>query len=613
MIYGLDTETDHNDKEAWIVQWVIHDGKKARKGTSLDTLKSCLKSLGRPGKHYIYCHNLKYDLEFFKYALYELKEETDGSQLRIIMRHNQPITLTLTLGNRKLIFRDSAKKWQGNLASMGKAYGVEKLEAPGDEDFRAGWAEKLDYSDPETWRYVSRDAEIVAIAMQQMHRIGASKSTTSGDAWKSAHEIINGKQWIPGKDKWTQLFPSLPYELDRQLRPAYFGGINISNRKGYIEGPITHEDKVSMYPSVMYYDPLPHGQPIYIGDELPEEGQLYIIKVRLKFRLKDNHIAWLSFKQGIDYAIEGDRLPYGSPVDYTEQWHIMTLCNVDLETLQMDYDVEFDGEFKTECWVFHSEIGIMRPYIDHWIKIKQESPKNSAERAHAKRMLNACYGRYALIQESELINLDWSEEEDDLKFFSSLTVSQNDAYIPYAIFCTAWARRHLMDRVNTICEAYGSDAMIHSDTDSVIYQGEPLGGTGKNLGDWDLESQPIGIYEGGFKRYIEIHDKAKDSLSCFSMACAGVPQHLFHDGVPRGMWIELLDDPERITHAYTLGQEHYRINSAWLRQLFINSGRNPDDVNTLKLIPVKVPGGVILEGRQHELSDGLKVRFNRCL
>ena len=84
-----------------------------------------------------------------------------------------------------------------------------------------------------------------------------------------------------------------------------------------------------------------------------------------------------------------------------------------------------------------------------------------------------------------------------------------------------------------------------------------------------------------------------------------------HDAVPIGMWIELLDDPPLICTQHELGQKHYRIRSDWLRKRYTDAGLDPDDVNTMKLIPKKVRGGVILEERTHRLKDGMTSRF-RC-
>lgn len=611
MIYGLDTETDHDSQRAWIVQWAIADGKKTIHGKDLASLEDALVHLGHrnSGKHYIYIHNLKYDLAFIVYAIYNIKLRFDGT-INAIIRKGSPVSITLIFGKKTLIFRDSMKKWQGDLKSMGKAYGLEKLEPPVDEDFSAGWSKRLDYDDPETWRYVDRDAEVCQLAMATQHAQNHSKSTTSGDAWKDMHRVINGDFYRPGQDKWSRLFPPLEYSVYKKLAQSYFGGINISEHRGeHIVGEITHEDRVSMYPSIMWGtngEQLPYGDPIYIGSELPPDDVLYITKQRIKLHIRDNRIAWYMFKSGLDYAIED--LPYGTQIENTEEWHELTLTSVDLQNLSMDYEIEIDPMYQSETWIFKSECGILRPYVDKWIKLKKEAPKGSAEREHAKRMLNSAYGRFALIQESELIEL--VEENGDLEWLSRLTVSTNDAYLPMATFITAWARFNLMERVRSVCDRYGKDAMIHSDTDSLIYKGKPLGDHGKELGDWDLEGLPIGIYEGGFKRYIEDFGDNR-----YKMACAGVPQRTYPDGTPRGMGIELLDDPNRILGHYTLGSASYKIQSEWLRKKFTDTGKNPDKVNTLKLIPVKAPlgGGVILEGRQHELSDNMKWRFNRAL
>lgn len=617
MIYGLDTETDNDGTRAWIVQWCIHDGKKAVFGRDVESLTEKLARLGKSGlKHYIYCHNLKYDLAFIVYSIYAVMLEYEG-EIHPIIRKGSPVSITLKANGRTLIFRDSAKKWQGDLASLGRAYGIPKLAAP-EEDFAPGWSERVDLSDPAQWEYIKRDAEIVAVAMQRMHREQkAKKATTSGDAWSDMHQTVN-KGWTnPGRDRWSQYFPRLGYELDRLLRPAYFGGINISQWKGhYILGPITHEDIVSMYPSRMKYKPMPYGMPIHIGSALPpmDNGELFIIRLKLKIHLKENRVAWFSFKQGVDYIIEN--LPFGVPITDTEEWHELTLSSVDLETLGMDYEIEADPYYKTECWLFKSTTGIFDEYIDKWLKVKSEAAKGSPEREHAKRMLNAAYGRFALIQEAEDVSL--IEEDGDLRWVSALTVSENDAYLPVAIFTCAYARQELMSRVRMICDIRGSDAVIHCDTDSVIYKGEPLGEHGKDLGQWDIESQPVAMYEGGFKRYVEIFegpmwDEKKQKITGLTVTAAGIPQRIAFDGCPVGMWIEILDDPSLIATGAVLGRNDYSIKSEWLRDVYLAHGRDPDHVNTFKLNPVKVPGGVILEERTHELSDNLKIRFNRAL
>ena len=289
---------------------------------------------------------------------------------------------------------------------------------------------------------------------------------------------------------------------------------------------------------------------------------------------------------------------------------------MDWENLAIDYDMEVckgPGEF----WAFTSRVGLMKPYIDKWGEEKKRAPKGSVEREHAKRMLNAAYGRFALIPDGEKTELVM--EDGELRWRSEEEKGEPSAYLPYALFVTAWARRELMDRVRKVVNRYGVDSVLHCDTDSVIYLGEPIGDYGKEIGQWDNESRPSAIYEGGFKRYIEVFDdepyfdEEKKNILRYNVTCAGVPQNKRADGLPTGMWVELLDCPKRIFGG-ELGHEDYCIRSTWLRKLYLEHKKDPDHVNTLKLLPRKVPGGVILEGHTHEIdSDGLVLRLSRSL
>ncbi len=601
MIWGFDTETDNDGNSAWIVQWVITGKAGTYKGTDTRALLHRLRTLGRSREHqYIYIHNLKYDLEFLRIVLWNLQEEY-GAKLTPIFRNGQPIQVSVEVNNRILIFRDSAKKWQGNLRSLGGALDYPKLENI-DPDFKPGWSAALDLDSEEDWKYVIRDARICAKAGEFWHGGGFKHATTSGDAWADMRNMI-------GIPLWKELFPPLTRELDDILRDGYFGGINISRNKGHHKGPITHEDKVSMFPGVMLLKPLPVGNPIYMGAVKPQSG-LWVGKMRVKLHIKEGHIPWFTFKNGIDYC--GEDIEYGQHIEDCKQWHNLTLTCVDWENLSIDYDIEVDtcaGEF----WAFKQRTGVLTEYIEKWGAEKKKAKKGSAEREHAKRMLNAAYGRFALIPDESHTELVMDEETSEPIWRTHEEKGEPSAYLPYAMFVTAWARRELMDRVRKVVDAYGVDSVLHCDTDSVIYLGEPLGGYGKDLGMWDLESRPNEIYEGGFKRYIEVFRNAEKPLDRFKVTCAGVPQPKRADDLPYGMWVELLDKPTRI-FGEELGDAHYTIKSKWLREMYKDAGKDPDDVNTLKLLPRRVPGGVILEGHTHKIDDdGLKIRLSRSV
>lgn len=235
-------------------------------------------------------------------------------------------------------------------------------------------------------------------------------------------------------------------------------------------------------------------------------------------------------------------------------------------------------------------------------------------------MINAgAYGRFGLAPDGDTIKLLWDEELKDWNWESEyIATTELDSYIPWAIFVTAWARRHLLDNLAVIMDKHGADAPIHCDTDSVIHFGDPVetpkSRHGDHVGTWGIESSPEIIIEAGFKRYIELRQFPMQSMNdLIGIACAGVPQQWdYHETYPIGMWIELLDDPMLLLDdGHELGQAHYAIRSEWLRKLYTDNDADPDDVDTRKLIPVRCPGGVILEPRTHKLNDNLSWRLRK--
>ena len=623
MIYGLDTETDNDGNTAWIVQWAIVNAKgHGWCGTDpADLMLRILSFFNNKGKTYIYCHNIDYDFHFFKGLLVEIAE-TYAISMSIIARYGKVISVTMTpkedseYSEGTVIFRDSAKKIPGSsVRSLGKLVGLPKLEGVS-EDFHPGWSRDVDFSDPKEWEYVKRDAQIVAVAMDRMHsRAGGSrnKSTASGDAWMLMKKFIGTKDGKRYKHdlNWDRLFPKLSTELDMRLRKGYTGGLNISLNRGLTVGKITHADVHSMYPTVMSYDPLPFGHPTLMFHP-PRDGSLYIVECRIKLRIKDGSIPWFSFKQGYDNMIEGTE--HGSQIEDTQQWHEMTLTNVDLDILMDWYDVEFDEEYPNLFWVFKQRTGIFAGYIEHYMKEKEKAEKGSLEYTMAKLAMNSGYGRMALARETEDVRLEWDDDLGDYALKADPMVNDDtENYLPYAMFVTAYARARLLEYCRAVLDA--GEQIIHCDTDSCIHTGGLIEGVdyGDHLGQWGIEAQPGMIYEGGFKRYIEldVRTDGKTELKDISMACAGVPQRYNHLNVPVGMWIELLDSPELICHQTTLGTPDYHIQSEWLRRLYTDNSMDPDHVNTMKLIPRKVPGGIILDERQHTLSDNLVYRMRR--
>jgi len=608
LVYGGDLETDHNEEKAWVVQWAISDGEKEVVGRTLEELEKHLKVMLEEAPSIIYFHNLRYDLAFLKYALYNIIQEIPELTLVPIIRERSPISINLQAdkdsGLFDMSFRDSSKKIPGKLASLAKSIGMKKLEG---FNFEPGWSRDIDFNNPQNWDYVKNDARIVAVAMKKLHDEGNTKSTFSGDAWRNARMVINGSKYKADNDKWNGIFPKLSYEVDRALREGYFGGLNISNYHGENIGKFTHADVNSMYPSVMYYDMLPIGEPIYSNIE--PKGELFVMKAKFRLSLKKGKIPWFAFKHTGDYLFEG--LMPNTPVVKTDLYHELTLTSVDIQTLERWYDVEIDTT-NAEYWGFKASVGIFRPYIDKYLALKrcesEAGRKGLLMYNWAKFMLNSLYGRFGLNPNSEDNELVL-DENGDLAWKPVPTITDPDGYLPYAMFITAHARRRLLEYV----EKCGSENVIHCDTDSVIHFGGRVNGVeyGNDLGQWGIESEPIKIWEGGFKRYIEQLKTEIDSTRSLKITCAGVPNNKTDSGVPIGMWVELWDDPEIICTSELLGKPNDCIQSEWLRELYKQNGMDPDNVNTMKLIPKTVPGGMILTERQHKLDDCMRSGYRK--
>lgn len=313
-------------------------------------------------------------------------------------------------------------------------------------------------------------------------------------------------------------------------------------------------------------------------------------------------------------------LDFTEKVEAAYKWHDLIMTNIDWELLERHYDVEECTKYG-HYWWFESEKGILAPYIRKWAQEKKEAEKGSARRARAKLMLNSVYGRFALKPERLMGGLTVYEDLGLADWDLDIVEEEPMAYLPYALFATSQARKELLDRAQKVIDRYGAESIVHMDTDSVFYEGEPLGGYGKEIGDWDLESTPDIVYEGGLKRYIEVfedqpfYDLDKKKILRYNVGCAGVPQNVDAEGRPYGMWIELLDNPKRIMDRTELGNRHYKVQNEELRKILTDEGKEPDKINTLKLLPRRVRGGVILEGVTHTLSSSadFQMRLSRVV
>ena len=111
---------------------------------------------------------------------------------------------------------------------------------------------------PEEFEYVQNDVKIVAMALNELFKEKLTKMTAASNA-------MHYYKQITGRQKFEHYFPTLTFEEDSLIRPAYKGGFTYLNPiyKDLTLHDVYILDVNSLYPSRMYYEALPFGKPVY--------------------------------------------------------------------------------------------------------------------------------------------------------------------------------------------------------------------------------------------------------------------------------------------------------------------------------------------------------------
>lgn len=517
MTYAADfeTTTDIDDCRVWA--WAVCEVgnyDNFRYGVTINELMDMCK---KDKSNILYFHNLKFDGEFILYWLFhngfKLNNETK-------LNTNEFSTLISDTGlfysieicfkrTKKEIVKvkilDSLKILPFSVEKVAQAFNlpISKLSINYQEKREIG--HKLT---EEEISYIKNDVEIVARAIEILHKQGLTKMTTGANALEEYKKIISKKLF----EKW---FPPPLYDSD--IRQAYKGGFTYLNPK-YAGKDIKNGivlDVNSLYPSVMYYSPLPYGEGKYFtGKYINDDNyNLYIQMFRCQFKLKKGYIPTIQLKNNMFFV----------PTEYLEsskgEYITMCLTNIDLELFFEHYEV-YDIDY-INGWKFRSYIGLFKNYIDKWNKIKVQATieKNGAMRSIAKLMLNSLYGKFALnpkvkskypfLGDDDIIHYKIVQEED-----------RKPIYIPMGVFITSWARYKTITSAQKVY-----DRFIYADTDSLHLEGEEIPEgleiSDTELGKWKLESRFTKARFIRQKSYIEeIDNKLK-------ITCAGMPESCY--------------------------------------------------------------------------------------
>ena len=518
------------EDETYVWAWAICEignEDNIKIGNDID---SFMKYIEYESNSTFYFHNLKFDGEFIIHYLLthgftyvkNRKERKDKTFTTLIsdMGMFYTIEVFFKVGNKRIKnakFVDSLKIIPFGVDAIAKSFGlpISKLELDYDLPRERGHILTEHERD-----YIKNDVKIVALALNVLFNEGLDRITTASNAlfsYKKTHS----------KSKFENMFPLLSYEVDEDLRSAYKGGFTYMNpiykEVDTKEGVVL--DVNSLYPSVMRYELLPVGEPVFYEGKYEKDltHPLYVQRITCSFELKKDKIPTIQIKKSPSF-MDNEYLTSSN-----NEIVALTLSNVDLELFFEQYDV-YDLKYKCG-WKFKGMRGIFDEYIDHWTEVKIEATKsgNKGMRTLAKLMLNSLYGKFAtgLKAQSKIPYI-----EDDIILYSLGEEETKDGvYLPIGIFITAYARNKTIRTSQAIktysIEKYNKDLYCYSDTDSIhcllpineleqFCDIDPV-----RLGAWKHESTFTKARFVRQKTYLETID---DEVH---ITCAGMPKECY--------------------------------------------------------------------------------------
>ncbi|QXG07811.1 DNA polymerase [Curtobacterium phage Reje] len=502
----------------------------------------------------VYFHNLKFDGTFIIDWLLRNEYVYTSSKFKImpgefkalIDRMGKFYSITVLFQNGKTVeFRDSAKKFPGfSVAKIAKAFKLGDVK--GDIDYDAPRPVGHIMTDEER-DYLRRDVTIVAQALKFQMDEGMHKLTVASDSMAEFKSLF-------GVKRFQRVFPVLSDAMDQEIRMSYRGGFTYKDeRRQGVQGEGIVLDVNSLYPSVMFNDLLPYGEPRYMGGQFvpTETFPLGIMSVTFTARLKKRHIPCIQIKGNTIYGNTEYLKKIDDPVT-------LWVTNVDWELWNDHYDIEvyaYNG-----AWAFRGAQGLFDDYINKWMEVKARSV--GGRREIAKLHLNSLYGKFA--SNPDVTGKYPVLENDHVAFKIGEEERRAPVYTAMGSFITAYARRL------TITAAQDNyDTFAYADTDSLhlLRRDTPttLDVHPTKLGAWKFEYAFQEALYVRAKFYLE-----RKSDGTYVNRAAGIPESVS----------ELLTFDD-VFHGNVIGRE-------WVQ------ARTGDPRRSAKLQPHNVHGGVVL-------------------
>ena len=433
----------------------------------------------------IYFHNLSFDGEFILWYLLENSYKYDeelkgdktfksiidetGSIYSITIRHNQTTITEL---------KCSYKLFPKSISDIGKLVGIEKLNETHDYNEIKNYHSVEELPEEEI-KYITNDVRIMVELIKYLQEKGVKGITMSTSAYKN---------WL--KDKYSlcknQMKKDPNEEIVEIVRKSYRGGITKVNQKyaGLEFNDVISFDVNSLYPSVMYENPMPVGEgKIYksIEEGKKDNRHLFIIVAFVQYaKVRTGQHAFIGNTSGFSYA---RKYSYDDEL----QNKMLYLWLDEFNLFKLVYDAQYEI-LKVVGW--KKANFVFNDYIDRWYKVK-ENAKNDVERSLAKLMLNSLYGKFGM-NDSRVTKIP--VEIDDKIIYHTMENNTTYYYKEVASYITSKARCKLASFMNRC-----GDNFLYCDTDSVYYIGHEIPELFKDV----VDPKKLGYwkYEGHYTRF----------------------------------------------------------------------------------------------------------------
>ena len=513
-VADFETTTDPTDCRVWAYA-ICEVGNKdnIKTGTTIDDFMNlCRISVEND---LIYFHNLKFDSQFiinwlfrngFKHTT-DPKDKASNTFNTIISDKGlfyQIEVIFYKRGKRvnKVVFQDSLKLIPLAVEDIAESFKLPINKLKIDYDAHNNQPEGADLTDEEK-EYIKHDVLIVAYALEYFYSLGYNKMTIGACALSEYKEIIT-------KNKFDRFFPVPKYHDD--VKQSYKGGFTWVNPK-YAEKTIGNGvvlDINSLFPSVMYYNYLPYGTPIFFKGQYKPDPiyPLYTQMLRCQFRLKKGKIPTIQIKHGYDFR-GSEYLENSGDTEV-----VLCLNSVDLEMFLDHYDV-FNIEYLSG-WKFKSDKGLFKDYIDKWStnKIQAKETGNHGLYLISKLFLNSLYGKFGTsttIKEK----IPYLDHDKQVRYKDSGAKHRDGVYIALASFVTSYARKVTITSAQKIMDDYNSGKsnieFLYADTDSLHLKSDDF-----SLPDLDIDPVRLGAwkYESKFNKARFLRQKCYIENSC---------------------------------------------------------------------------------------------------